>query len=121
MPNWDKRQVAPGVKLPWGPLSSPYLYDLLRTQSASSGGFKYVSSGWLKRQQDFAELALNIGVELSTANMRDPSRTLELLTDFQKASVQYVAEEMREYIEMMTHGMTPRTGLSHDSQIPEAA
>lgn len=105
MPNWDKRQVAPGVKLQWGPLSAPHLFGALQMQSAVMGESENFSAGWMKRQQDFAGLALSTAVEVSTAGMTDPGRTLNLVTDFQKASAQYLTDEMRGYTEMVAHFM----------------
>lgn len=105
MPNWDKRQVAPGVKLQWGPLSAPYLSGFLQMQNAVMGEPDSFHANWMKRQQDFAGFALSTAVELSTAGMADPGRTLNLVADFQKASAQHLSEEMRGYAEMMAHFM----------------
>ncbi len=106
MPYWDKRQVAPGVKLQWGPLSAPQLYGVLHFQSTFMGESERVSANWLKRQQDFAGLALRTGTEMSKAGLADPAYALKLLTDLQTASAQHLSDDMRECTEMAARCMS---------------
>lgn len=122
MPFWDKRQVAPGVRLQWGTLSFPPVIGWLSMRNAIVDEAEQYYAGWLKRQQNFAEYSAHTGIEFTLSAVADPAHALQLMGAYQKAGVEHVTEDLRERIEAAARCfacMCPPTVDTPDDTAPD--
>jgi len=64
--------------------------------------FETYSTAWFKRRHEGTQTAIEVNKQLAEHAMGDPSAALGILADWQSHSMERLAEDVNDYIEMMT-------------------
>lgn len=105
MSKWDERQVAQtvreGVRLSWGPLSSPVFTEALCHQSIGVQAVEDFTKSWLERRQEALTSAMHCAAECGTGAMGNPASAIRAVSEWQAGSVARITQDMQDAMALM--------------------
>lgn len=84
------------------PAYAPTATHLWKAQERVMKEVEAFSSAWFRRRHEATQSALDVAAKLASGGAKDPATSMKAITNWQARSMERMAEDARDYTEMMT-------------------
>lgn len=84
------------------PALGPQAQNFWQAQDRMLAEAEKLSSAWFKRRHEATQSAMHASQEIATDGMADPAAAMKVMADWQAHSMERVAEDAKDCMELMT-------------------